>query len=564
MPKVAVGEVRWTAEGPVARITMLGKERASFLMSACKTEDEATQRSKLLASLAARFRKAGVIGRPEARTLLETAATCSEALLPGIVTVAGELCGGTLPEVLARVPTFREVRLEWTSGRLHKQFEDHVKLKKDAAQDASRAETLEAIVVTGGVKLGDKPVSKITLDDSEIVMRNLPEGAKRPATRRQYAQVLHRVLGLAVWPCRHMTASPLPKGFMPKAGKPPRFHYLYPAEEQALMQHKATPLAVRVLLGFLAREGCREGEAYAFQVRDFDLEMGTVTLLENKTDDPRSWPLDPAVTRALRAWVKLRGAQPEDFMFVDESGGVFTGDHRMAAVLRASLEAAGVNRRELHFDAKNSRKLRVHDLRGTFVTINLANGKTESWIGDRTGHGTSEMINRYRRASRSAQELGLGVLAPLDEAIPELTNVIETVISTDTMPADSPAIAPESSAPRRIRTYDPRIRSPMLYPAELGVRSGRRVALGRAFVKCAGLKGDLLLGGWLLPAPGEPAAPRKVWLRATSEMLDGPFEGAGAGAQIAAIARERALCGNVERRRRTLGREVVEAWVSRQ
>ena len=27
-------------------------------------------------------------------------------------------------------------------------------------------------------------------------------------------------------------------------------------------------------------------------------------------------------------------------------------------------------------------------------------------------------------------------------------------------------------APRRIRTYDPRIRSPMLYPAELGARSG--------------------------------------------------------------------------------------------
>jgi hypothetical protein len=35
-----------------------------------------------------------------------------------------------------------------------------------------------------------------------IVMRNLPESAKRPATRRQYAQVLQRVLGLAVSPRR--------------------------------------------------------------------------------------------------------------------------------------------------------------------------------------------------------------------------------------------------------------------------------------------------------------------------------------------------------------------------
>src|SRR5258705_466600 len=31
------------------------------------------------------------------------------------------------------------------------------------------------------------------------------------------------------------------------------------------------------------------------------------------------------------------------------------------------------------------------------------------------------------------------------------------------------------SAPRRIRTYDPRIRSPMLYPAELGGRAAEAV-----------------------------------------------------------------------------------------
>ena len=30
------------------------------------------------------------------------------------------------------------------------------------------------------------------------------------------------------------------------------------------------------------------------------------------------------------------------------------------------------------------------------------------------------MINKYRRAARTASELGLGELAPLDEAIPEL------------------------------------------------------------------------------------------------------------------------------------------------
>src|SRR5882672_3426670 len=65
-------------------------------------------------------------------------------------------------------------------------------------------------------------------------------------------------------------------------------------------------------------------------------------------------------------------------------------------------------------------RLRAHDLRGTFVTLSLANGKTETWVMDRTGHQSSGMVNEYRQAARSAAELNLGPLAPLDEAIPEL------------------------------------------------------------------------------------------------------------------------------------------------
>jgi phosphoribosylaminoimidazole-succinocarboxamide synthase len=54
------------------------------------------------------------------------------------------------------------------------------------------------------------------------------------------------------------------------------------------------------------------------------------------------------------------------------------------------------------------------------VTLALANGKTESWVMDRTGHKSSGMINRYRQAARFASELNLGTLQPLDQAIPDL------------------------------------------------------------------------------------------------------------------------------------------------
>jgi len=68
--------------------------------------------------------------------------------------------------------------------------------------------------------------------------------------------------------------------------------------------------------------------------------------------------------------------------------------------------------------------IRAHDLRGTFVTVALANGKTEAWVADRTGHRSSQMINTYRRTARTYAELNLGELIPMIEAIPEFAEAV--------------------------------------------------------------------------------------------------------------------------------------------
>ena len=54
------------------------------------------------------------------------------------------------------------------------------------------------------------------------------------------------------------------------------------------------------------------------------------------------------------------------------------------------------------------------------MTVNLALGKSEAWITDRTGHRSSQMIYRYKRQARTHAELSLGGFKPLHEAIPEL------------------------------------------------------------------------------------------------------------------------------------------------
>jgi len=150
-----------------------------------------------------------------------------------------------------------------------------------------------------------------------------------------------------------------------------------------------------------------------------DLERGAVSLDKNKTNDPRSWALDPGVVRALKRYLELRNAKEGDSLLADDQGAAFD-NRKLAMALRSDLEAAGVKRRELHEKGEYTAKLRTHDLRGTFVTLSLANGKTETWVADRTGHKSSTMINGYRRLARSARELGLGPLKPLDQAIPEL------------------------------------------------------------------------------------------------------------------------------------------------
>ena len=46
------------------------------------------------------------------------------------------------------------------------------------------------------------------------------------------------------------------------------------------------------------------------------------------------------------------------------------------------------------------------------MTVSLANGKTEQWVMDCTGHKSSQMIALYARQARTWTELNLGPLLP--------------------------------------------------------------------------------------------------------------------------------------------------------
>ena len=367
---------------------------------------QAAKRRDVMAEMAQNIAKSG--HSDHGFRLLASAGSASDEEIGDLRKLAAKLAEGKARPMVAPAQriTFGALADDWTSGRLHKKYPDHVKQKRSAADDIGRLKKLKE-------EIGEIALAAFTIEDAEQAMRALPEGLS-PATRRHYAQLIAKVLKLAVYPCKIIAASPLPTGFLPPIKGSKAKAWLYPDEDRKLMGATGdVALESRMLWGFLAREGLRLGEALALRWRDLDLERGVIRLDENKTDDPRAWALDPGVTRALAAF------RPDA---APDSAPVFrlmTDPASAARDFRGHLKAAGVTRAELFESNDHRMAIRVHDLRGTFVTLSLANGKTEQWVSDRTGHGSSVMINRYRRAARSAEELGLGSLEPLDQALPE-------------------------------------------------------------------------------------------------------------------------------------------------
>lgn len=400
------GTLEWRRGKARLRLSLGSFGRRMLTLPTCRTQPEAEERRVLLVGLADKLVASGqaAIGFP----LLQNAAKRTGAALGAVVQAIERLANGEARAKANRKATMRQIGEQWTSGELHRLYPDHVRTKKTAHGDA---QLLKRYVYPF---VADLSVESFTLDHADRIMAEIPADREK-ATRRHVAQAMHKLLAYAVFPLRLITASPFPKGWLPRLGPAKAKAYLYPDEEVRLLALCSVPLAVRLLYGFLAREGMRSwSEAAQLEWSDIDLDRGILTLDKNKTNVPRAWKLRPDVLRALRIWRKM---QPKGERLVF---GADVNEPKPAELFRARLTAAGIDRPQLFERSAERLWIRVHGLRDSFITIALANGRTESWIADRTGHRSSIMINRYKQAARTADEAGLGDFAPLDAAIPEL------------------------------------------------------------------------------------------------------------------------------------------------
>ena len=102
---------------------------------------------------------------------------------------------------------------------------------------------------------------------------------------------------------------------------------------------------------------------------------------------------------------------------------------REARVLRDDLVLAKVDRPTLLGEGgDNVQPLRFHDLRATFVTWAMREGRGDGWISDRTGHLTPDMRARYARAARTLSDLDYLPFPDVSAAIPELLDLPGNVV----------------------------------------------------------------------------------------------------------------------------------------
>jgi integrase len=373
----STGTLRRTATGYFAQFSIGPKKRKGATLTGVGLDEKAAEaRKTAIAALVARLREAGhtsVIvntiqkgakaSADDFRKLQQLVARIVAGKEPGLAGAPRVRREGTTVAVLAE---------DWTTGKLAEQYPDHVRVKRSSAADARMLGWLGKVRLEDGTPFGDRAVATVTLDHCDHVMGALPKSAESPASRRQYAQALRRLLQYAVYPLRILPANPIPKGWLPRVSNDKAKAWLRPDEDLKLMQRRETPIVRRLLFGLLIREGLRLNEALSLTWTDVDLERGVLNLDTNKTDDPRSWAMGQDVAAALAAWRKLRGKKAEKAPRIFPQA-LIGKRWPLARLLRDDLEAAGVY--------------------------------------------------RYKRAARTAAELGLGWLAPLDRAIPELAGL---------------------------------------------------------------------------------------------------------------------------------------------
>jgi integrase len=221
-------------------------------------------------------------------------------------------------------------------------------------------------------------------EGAEFITTNLAiRWAQEPqhAQRATWARRLTMVRRFAAWLSVFDPRTEVPPNRILNARHRRNKPYIFTDQEiERLMAQAArlpSPKGLRALthvtlIGLLAATGLRPGEALALDLRDVDLQNGTLAIRHTKFDKSRFVPIEDSTCAALAHYVKRRNEicahSPADGFLVSENGSQLCGDvarRTFAKLSRAiGLRTAAVGR-------CIGRGPRLQDIRHTFATRKL-------------------------------------------------------------------------------------------------------------------------------------------------------------------------------------------------
>ncbi|CAN5519654.1 hypothetical protein BH09MYX1_BH09MYX1_00990 [soil metagenome] len=336
-----------------ARISLGAGKRKTKLLSTCADEMTAEKRGQAIAAFVLKLRAAGQADMLE--RIVDVAAAADDAKLAELDVIVDGIIAGTekaKPKVAEKgtVVTFGDVVDRWVSGDLARAFPDDVKTKRSARHDGYRAEHVPQVY-------RDLAIKTWTPETYADVMRSLSPKLGTNS-RRQVAQIVHRVFELAIHPLGLVEKNPVRR--LPRKGDKIVAATLLPRHVGALAACTAIDLGYRVLWTFLAESGWRPSQAVGrdepstakgddlsippLRWADVNVERAIAFLRRTKTTTAVEVELTDETVEALKAWRSLSPrAAATDAVFVATDGAPIR-NVLLAETFRAHLALAGVTK----------------------------------------------------------------------------------------------------------------------------------------------------------------------------------------------------------------------------
>ena len=190
--------------------------------------------------------------------------------------------------------------------------------------------------------------------------------------------------------------------------------------------------------------GIRWGEFVALQVKDLDLENGTLWIHQSisevngklvhsdttKTHDDRLVYLLDFLKEKAPAWIA--GKLPDDLLFPSPEGQILRNSNFTRRIYQPAMSAAGVSRK------------RVHDLRWTMISISASEGIEQNIVREQVGHSKAYMTSAYTKVFAKDRHIGLEKLNnAVNEVHQKCTESEERMLVDLENLANSPSIQAE-------------------------------------------------------------------------------------------------------------------------